>query len=195
MSYNWYCYGQIKENDIWKPFSKSPFSGNLKWYINFDTDETPDCFQHVSFNWDAEELKKIGIAQEFIDEFKNDGDLFSSGNEAFIVRLDKYIEFYKAKIASVYEKLSTIFKCMGIKEDIEWGDAKESTDALIYDNEKSFSGKSVPISKLGILDIAKAFGELEEYQFLLNLATVFESLAFSIGDYTNENKSFLIVRE
>ena len=194
MSYNWYCYGQIKndKDDSWKEFSKQPFSDNLKWYIDFD--DVPSCFQRVIFDHEDNEQLKQDIAPAFIEEFKGE-DAFSCCN-AYVVRLDKFIEHFNNKIQSVYSTLSGIFKCMGINEDIDWnGDIEECIYCMLSDNEKEMKQKSVPISKTGILEIVRCINNLEKYQYLINIARVFESMAFDSHDYDNTKKSFLMVQQ
>lgn len=191
MSYNWYCYGQTIVNGEWKALNIKPLSDCLKWYIDFDN--VPDCFKYISFKSSEEKLKELGVAPEFINEFRiNENEVFCS-TDAYIVIVKDFIDYFKGKVSEVNSKLSSIFKCMGIDGDIDWGNVEESIYCMNEDNK--LEKKCIPISKLGILEIAKCIEELEKYHYLLNIAHIFETVSYNTDDWQNEKKAFLLICE
>ena len=185
MSYNYYCYGQIKNKDgKWVEFSKLPFSDNLKYYIEFD--DVPDCFERTGFGG---KIKNDDVADYFKEHFKELGD----GWDAYVVRLNKFIEWCDSNISKCYSQLNTIAKCMGIDTDEDVWKSDEIVYYLQERNESQLGKKSVPVAKSAIIDLYRIVIDLEKYEYLRTLARVFESMNYDAADWTNENKSFLIV--
>lgn len=187
MSYNYYCYGQVKNKDgKWVEFSKKPFADNLKSYI--DLDDLPDCFERVL--WDGSDRAKEGVADTFVEQFK---DTISYG-EAFVVRLDKFISHFQNKVEIQIAKLTGMLNCMGIDGEINWYD-EDAIYNLMERNPQYDKQKSVPIAKSALFELIKCSIELNKLYYLLDIAKVFETMAYDIEDFSNEKKSFLIVVE
>ena len=187
MSWNYYCYGQIKDKENnWKEFSTQPFSDNLKYYIDFD--DVPDVFQRIRFNDTCKDM----IAPHFLEEFKDEEFCHYEG---YFVQLDDFNKYYYAKIKSISDKITTIMNCMGLETD---GADILDSDSIwnIYElNEKTIKHKTIPICKSAILDLVKMISELDKYQYLVSMSKVFETMAYTEDntDWKNEKKSFLIV--
>lgn len=187
MSYNYYCYGQIKDKEgKWVALSEKPLSDNLKYYIDFD--DIPDCFERVL--WDKSDKAKEGVAETFAEQFK---DIVQYG-DAFCVRLDKFISYFQTKAEIVTAKMNGILNCMGIEGDINWYDTDEIY-TLMDRNEGSEKKKSVPVAKSALFEMIRCVIEFNKISYLLNLARTFETMAYDIDDFSNEKKSFLIVME
>jgi hypothetical protein len=187
MSYNYYCYGQIQDKDgKWIPFSDKPFADNLKYII--DWDEIPDCFERVL--WDDSDRAKEGVADVFVERFKD----VVSFSDIFVVRLDKFISYFQNQATIQTAKLTGILNCMGIEGNINWYDEDELYN-LIENNPQSEKQKSIPVAKSALFEIIKSAIALSKINYLLDIAKVFESMAYDCDDFVNEKKSFLIVRE
>ena len=187
VSYNYYCYGQIRDKDgKWVPLSDKPFADNLKYKL--DWDEVPDCFERVL--WDDSAKANEGVSDVFAERFKE----FARYSDVFVVRLDKFISHFQNMVAIQSAKLSGIMNCMGIEGDINWYDEDELYSLKDY-NEGSDKQKSVPVAKSALFELIKRVIELNKINYLLDIARVFESMAYDIDDFSNEKKSFLIVRE
>jgi len=185
MSYNYYCYGQIKNKDgKWVEFSKHPLADNLKYYIDFD--EVPECFERTGF---GDKIKNDDVADYFKEHFKELGDNW----DAYVVPFNKYVEWCDSKIAVCYTKLNAIAKCMGLDVDENIWNSDEVIYTLQERNEGQLSKKSVPIAKFAIIDFYQIVINLEKYTYLRSIAKVFESMEYDSHDWDNEKKSFLIV--
>lgn len=185
MSYNYYCYGQIKNKDgKWEKFSEHPFADNLKYYI--DWDDVPSCFERTGFGG---KIKNDDVAEYFKEHFKELGDSY----DAYVVSLNKFIEWCDSKISVCYAQLNAIAKCMGLDTDENIWNSDEIVYTLMERNEGQLSKKSVPIAKSAIIDLFRIVMDLDKYQHLRTIASVFESMDYDSQDWDNKNKSFLFV--
>lgn len=190
MSYNYYCYGQIKDKDgKWVALSEKPLSDNLKYYIDFD--DVPDCFERVL--WDQSE-KALELGREVIPVFAEQFKDIVKYGDVFYVRLDKFISYFQSKAETLTAKMTGMLNCMGIEGDINWYDTDEIY-TLMDRNEGYEKKKSVPVAKSALFELIKCVIEFNKISYLLNLAQTFETMAYDIDDFSNEKKSFLIVME
>lgn len=182
MSYNYYCYGQIQDKDgKWIPFSDKPFADNLKYYINWD--DIPDCFERVM--WNDSDKAMEGVSNVFAERFKE----FATYGDVFLIRLDKFISYFQSMAAIQTAKITGILNCMGIEGEVNLSN-EDAIYSLIERNEGAEKQKSIPVAKTALFELIKCMFELNKITYILDIAKLFETMAYDCDDFANEKKSF-----
>lgn len=192
MSYNYYCYGQIKnEKGEWVEYSKDPFYDGLKHLIDFD--EVPECFELIKFEQDSD-FDKECVSKYFMEKYSPKDYCYSNG---YFVRLDRFIQYYVNKIKIANARLSVIMKCLGIEvnDDMDFNDIETIYEVICNNEEKKNSKTTIPISKTGIYELMKCIAEISKCEQLLGMANVFQSLTYDSFGLDSEKRSFLFIME